>query len=183
MTNEATLPTLKNFHHVAFRCRDAAQTRAFYEGILGMPMTAGLALNEISGTATPLEYMHIFFQLGDGNYLAFFDTPDTATEEHFKKRSGFNRHIAIETGSVEDLAVFREKLNAHGIECWGPLDHGFVKSLYFYDPNGINVEITARTPQYDAIMAEEKRKMESEMHAWTDKTRVRKAERRLKLPG
>jgi len=177
----AIFPPLKNFHHVAFRFRDAQETRAFYEGILGMPMTAALALDEISGTNTKLEYLHLFFQMSDGNYLAFFDAPDTATEEHFKKKSGFNRHLAIETESLGALETFKEKLKAHGIEFWGPLDHGFVKSIYFYDPNGINVEITARTAQYEEILADEKRKLESEMSKWIEKTRAKKAGRNLKI--
>ena len=174
MSESSAMPRLKNFHHVAFRCRDTRETREFYEGMLGMPLAAGLRFTERSETNEPLEYMHIFFQLGDGNYLAFFDGPDSATEEHFRKRTGVNRHVAIETGSIEDLARFQERLTAHGVEYWGPLDHGFIKSVYFYDPNGIIVEITARTPQYETFLADERSRLESELTAWAEKKRDRK---------
>jgi len=183
MNDKTKLPELRHFHHVAFRCRDAEETRHFYEDVLGLPLAAGLALSEISGTDTPLRYMHLFFELGDGNFVAFFDAPDTATEEHFKRRSGFNRHIAIETDSPDSLAVYEARLRAHGVDCWGPLDHGFVRSLYFYDPNGINLEITARTERYDPIMADERAKAVSGLRAWTEQMRDLKRARGLRLPA
>ncbi len=181
MNQASGLPALKNFHHVAFRCRDAEETRAFYQGLLGLPLAAGLALDEISGTDTKVRYLHLFFELGDGNFVAFFDAPDTATEEHFKRRSGFNRHIAIETGSLAALAVYQARLNAAGVKCEGPLDHGFVKSIYFFDPNGIQVEITARTAHYVDIMADEKSKALDELARWTVDTRALKSGRGLKM--
>ena len=176
-----SLPRLGNFHHVAFRCRDAQQTRSFYEGVLGLPMAAGLAFDEISGTDTHLRYLHVFFELGDGNYLAFFDAPDSATEEHFKPRSGFNRHIAIEAPDVAALQTYKQHLESQGVACNGPLDHGFVQSIYFYDPNGIQVEITARTAQHDQIMAEEQAKADADVADWTRGTAEQKRARGLRL--
>jgi catechol 2,3-dioxygenase-like lactoylglutathione lyase family enzyme len=179
MPDATTIPPLRNFHHVAFRCRDTRETRDFYEGVLGMPLAAGLRFAEQSEADAPLEFMHIFFQLGDGNYLAFFDGPESATEDHFKKKSGVNRHVAIETGTLEDLARFEQRLKAHGVDTWGPVDHGFIKSIYFYDPNGITVEITARMPRHAAFLADERRKLESELAAWTEETRSKRAARQL----
>ncbi len=176
-----SLPPLGNFHHVAFRCRDAQETRRFYEGVLGLPMAAGLAFDEISGTDTHLRYLHVFFALGDGNYLAFFDAPDSATEEHFKPRSGFNRHIAIEASDLAALQTYKQHLESQGVACQGPLDHGFVQSIYFYDPNGIQVEITARTAQHDAIMAEEQLNADADVNAWTRDTAEHKRARGLRL--
>ena len=175
----AALPLLANYHHVAFRCRDAEETRHFYQDILGLPLAAGLAFDEIAGTK--LNYMHLFFQLGDGNYLAFFDAPDTATEEHFKPKSGFNRHIAIEAPNLEALGTYQQHLQQHGIRCDGPLDHGFVRSIYFYDPNGLNVEITARTPEHDGIMAHEFSQAAREIKTWTQATLATKQARGLHM--
>ena len=125
MTHASALPRLGAFHHVAFRCRDAGETRRFYEGLLGrLPLAAGLAFDEISGTDTALRYMHVFFQLGDGNYLAFFDAPDSA-KDAFKPRSGFNRHIAIAAPEPGGAAAVQAAPGAHGVACNGPLDHGF----------------------------------------------------------
>ena len=70
---------ITNVHHVAFRCRDAEQTRWFYEDILGLKLAAAMAFDHLSGTDKKIEYMHIFFEMVDGNYIAFFD--DEAAEE------------------------------------------------------------------------------------------------------
>ena len=171
------LAPLTNFHHVAYRCRDAQETRAFYEGVLGLPLAIALDFAEVSGTDTKLEYMHLFFRLGDGNYLAFFDAPDSVRPDHFKKQSGFNRHVAIETKDMAGLDVYMARLKEHGIEYWGPLDHHFVKSIYFYDPNGINLEITSRTADSAAILADEATKKDSAMAAWTARTWEKKSQR------
>lgn len=183
MTAPVTLPPLQQFHHVAFRCRDAEQTRHFYQDVLGLPLSAGLAFDEVSGTDTQLRYLHLFFGLGDGSFIAFFDAPDSATEEHFKRRSGFNRHLAIQAGSMDALASYQERLLAHGVPCDGPLDHGFVKSIYFFDPNGIQLEITACTEQYAHIMADEASKAADELARWTRATAGLKHDRGLHLAG
>ena len=175
MPNPATAPAaLTNFHHVAYRCRDAMETRAFYEGVLGLPMKIALDFTEVSGTDTKLEYMHLFFELEDGNFIAFFDAPDSVRNDHFKKQSGFNRHVAFETKSLDALDSYLARLKEHAVDYWGPLDHGFVKSIYFYDPNGINLEITCRTAEYDAILLHEAAHKEQALSAWTERTRAKK---------
>ncbi len=179
--NTTSLSPLTNFHHVAYRCRDALETRAFYEGVLGMPLAIALDFTEVSGTDTKLEYMHLFFRLEDGNFIAFFDAPDSVRTEHFKKQSGFNRHVAFETKSMAALDDYLARLKQHGVEYWGPLDHHFVRSIYFYDPNGINLEITCRTADYDAILLHEAEQKEQALSDWTERTRAKKAER-LALP-
>ena len=180
--NTAALSPLTNFHHVAYRCRDAAETRAFYEGVLGLPLAIALDFTEVSGTDTKLEYMHLFFRLEDGNFIAFFDAPDSVRPDHFKKQSGFNRHLAFETKSMAALDDYLARLKANGVDYWGPLDHGFVKSIYFYDPNGINLEITCRTAEYDSILLHEAEQKEPAMAAWTERTRDKKEQRLRPLP-
>ena len=184
MPEQTTAPSaLTNFHHVAYRCRDAMETRAFYEGVLGLPMTIALDFTEVSGTDTKLEYMHLFFRLEDGNFIAFFDAPDSVRNDHFKKQSGFNRHVAFETKSMDALDRYLERLKEHGVDYWGPLDHGFVRSIYFYDPNGINLEITCRTADYDAILLHEAGQKEEAIRAWTERTRAKKAQRLAPAPA
>ena len=71
--NEATgnLRRLGNVHHAAFRCRDAEQTRWFYEEVLGLPLAAAMVFDALPGTGKKSQYMHLFFELGDGNLLPF----------------------------------------------------------------------------------------------------------------
>ena len=109
-----TVPVIRGVHHTAFRCRDAAETQRFYEGVLGLPLAAALSFDEEPGTGAPLKYMHLFFEMGDGNYVAFFDLPDSADESRFKKKSGFNLHIAFEVATKADLDDFQRRFQEHG---------------------------------------------------------------------
>jgi len=166
---------LRGIHHSAFRCRDAEETRAFYEDVLGLPLAAALAFEEEPGTGKPHPYVHVFFALPDGNYIAFFDAPDSARPQAFRAGHGFDRHVAFEAATPDDLAAYKAKLDAAGVPCFGPIDHHFVKSIYMWDPNGLQVEITARVPEHDAIMAEEAKGARRVLDAWTERTRGAKA--------
>lgn len=157
--------TLKGIHHSAYRCRDAEETRAFYEDRLGLPLAAVVQEETEPGTGAANPFVHLFFRLGDGNYLAFFDAPKTAGD--FRPVHGFDRHVAFEAADEAALIAWRDRLNADGVPCFGPLDHGFVKSVYFYDPNGLPLEITARVAAHDAIMAEEAKTARAVIDAWT----------------
>ena len=170
------LKRLGNVHHAAYRCRDAEQTRWFYEEVLGLPLAAAMVFDHISGMEEKRNYMHLFFQLGDGNFVAFFDDPDTAIEASFERKDGFDVHIALEAESEEAMLAWQEHINNAGKSCLGPIDHGFVKSVYMYDPNGIQVEITSKTARYEAILAEDGRVVDSQMADWTRKTRAQKVD-------
>jgi catechol 2,3-dioxygenase-like lactoylglutathione lyase family enzyme len=170
MPSAKTVPTIRGVHHTAFRCRDADETRRFYEGVLGLPLAAALAFDEEPGTGAPLKYMHLFFEMGDGNYVAFFDLPESADESRFKKKSGFNLHIAFEVATKADLEAFQRRFKEHGVENHGPIDHHFVKSIYAWDPNGIQIEITWRDPAHDKIMADERAKAGPAMKEWDKAT-------------
>ena len=170
----APAPTLKGVHHSAFRCRDAEETRQFYEDILGLPLKAALVFEEEPGSGRPIPYMHLFFELGDGNYVAFFDVPEGAHSGKFKMKWGMDLHFAMEAESHEAMMAFKARLDAAGIPCFGPIDHHFVHSIYFYDPNGINVEPTCRDAQHDAIMAQEAANAAEVIAAWTARTAAQK---------
>jgi len=165
---------LKHIHHMAFRCRDAEQTRWFYEDVLGLPLAMAMVFDEEPGTARKVDYMHLFFQMGDGNFVAFFDTPDNLDEAMFKPRHGFDLHLAWEVDSLEELQAWRQRLIDAGVSCFGPVDHEFIHSLYFYDPNGLQCEITIRDVDYAGITAAESASAHQVLSEWTQKTRERK---------
>ncbi|MEI6486289.1 MAG: VOC family protein [Sphingomonadales bacterium] len=158
---------LKAIHHSAYRCRDAEETRAFYEDILGLPLAAVVQEETEPGSGQPNPFVHLFFRLPDGNFIAFFDAPGTVKDGDFKLVHGFDRHVAFEAESEAGLLAWRDQLNAAGVPCFGPIDHGFVKSVYFSDPNGLPLEITARVPDHDAILAEDARTAHAIITAWT----------------
>ena len=160
---------LLGIHHSAYRCRDAEETRAFYEDLLGLPLAAALEEEREPGSRKPHPFVHIFFRLGDGNYIAFFDAPSSATDGSFDIVHGFDRHVAFQAPDEAALLGWRDKLNAAGVPCFGPIDHGFVRSVYFTDPNGLPLEITAKVAAHDAIMTQEAGHARAVVAGWTAK--------------
>jgi len=64
-------------------------------------------------------------------------------------------------------ADVESRIEAAGLQCAGPIDHGFVKSVYFADPNGLPLEITTRVARHDEIMAEELAAHRNALAEWT----------------
>lgn len=172
------LQALGNIHHAAYRCVDAEQTRWFYEDLLGLTLAAAFEEDIDFGEnlGRNRDFLHIFFEMADGNYIAFFDEPGISKPEHFGRKDSFDMHLAFETESLDSLREWQDYLNAAGKTCLGPIDHGFVHSVYMYDPNGIQVEITCRAENSDAIMKDEAASARDALNAWTAKTRKQKEE-------
>ena len=97
----------------------------------------------------PTKVLHTFFRLDDGSFLAFFEAPDMPFE--FKPQHDFDLHIALEVTQDALHAMF-EKGKAAGIETRGISDHRFIDSIYFRDPNGYVIELTAKRPGHDEAM-------------------------------
>ena len=174
MSANPPLKTLTNVHHAAYRCRDAEQTRWFYEDVLGLKLVAAMVFDHVSGMEESCDYMHLFFQLGDGSFIAFFDCPDTSENYDWGRKDSFDVHVALEAESYEDMIAMQERINAMGKTCLGPIDHDFVQSVYMYDPNGLQVEITSKAPDYDSILAKDQAMADEVMKSWTKKTRAQK---------
>ena len=135
---------IKRLHHSAYRCRDSEETRKFYEDFLGLRLAGTLEILETK-TGRKTDTLHTFYELGDGSYIAFFEAPDMPFE--FKQQHDFDLHIALEV----DENVLNEMLakgKAQGIETRGISDHGFLHSIYFRDPNGYVIELTAKMPNH-----------------------------------
>ena len=164
----------KNVHHQAYLCRDAEQTRWFYEDVMRFKLVAALGFESSPGSGEPLEYMHLFFEMGNGDHIAFFDIPDDVEEEKFSYTSGFDQHIAFEVDRLEELESWKNHLNEKVGWASDPIDHEFVHSIYFYDPNGLALEITCRDKNYEKIMKEDERKAHNNLKIWTEKTRSKK---------
>lgn len=161
-------------HHGAFRCRDAEQTIWFYRDVLGLISEGGIVLDEVTGTGEHDPYMHLFFRMQNGEYIAFFDAPASADPAWFERKESFDMHWAFEVGSEEDLMSMQKRIDAFGISALGPVDHGMVKSIYMYDPNGIQIELTVRTPDHDAVFARERSAFAENLANWSARTREQK---------
>jgi catechol 2,3-dioxygenase-like lactoylglutathione lyase family enzyme len=154
---------IHRLHHNAYRCRDSDQTRHFYEGFLGLPLAGTLEIGETkSGRKT--ETLHTFYRLGDGSFLAFFEAPDMPFD--FKPQHDYDLHIALEVDPpiLQDMLA---KGRAAGIETRGVSDHGFIRSVYFRDPNGYVIELAAKTPGHDAAMDPTRNGARDTLDRWT----------------
>jgi glyoxylase I family protein len=151
-------------HHVAYRSRDAQRTVDFYTKVVGLQYVAGLMPPENTRLSWPLnepgkpprkvvdaesDSIHIFFELGDGSYLAFFDVASSPEEKEDPATPWWVKHIAFETASMEQLFAAKARLEAHGVQVLGPKDHDFCQSIYFMDPDGHRLEITVRSEEPD----------------------------------
>jgi catechol 2,3-dioxygenase-like lactoylglutathione lyase family enzyme len=130
---------IKGLHHNAYRSRDSEETRAFYEDFLGLPLKHSFII-EITKSGRPSNVLHSFFQMHDGSFLAFFEEPDAPFE--FKPQRDFDLHIALEV-ERDYMLEMKARGEAAGIETRGVADHGFIESIYFRDPNGYVIELTA----------------------------------------
>ncbi len=178
MAAENSVPKILGIHHSAYLCRDAKETRDFYCDVLGMRMRATLAIDKRPGTDIDLRYLHLFFEMADGNYIAFFDLPDSVKPDYFYKKDGMqDYHFAFELESAGELQSFKERLEAHGLAVRGPIDHGFITSIYFHDPNGLQLEFTIRDARHEDILAEEEAKSADVLARWSKETAAAKAQR------
>jgi catechol 2,3-dioxygenase-like lactoylglutathione lyase family enzyme len=155
-STEADMAHIKGLHHNAYRCRDSEETRAWYEDFLGLKLVSAFPIDE--GRA-----LHTFFQMDDGSCLAFFEVPGKPFD--FKRQDSLDLHIALGV----DNDVFERMLQkgrARAIEVRGPVDHGFCRSIYFRDPNGYIVELTADTGVHQEIMDPAQSKPHEALARW-----------------
>jgi catechol 2,3-dioxygenase-like lactoylglutathione lyase family enzyme len=133
---------IKGLHHNAYRCRDSEATRGFYEDFLGLRLVSAFEIDEGRG-------LHTFFEMDDGSCLAFFEVPGMPFD--FKQQNALDLHIAlgVEPDTFDNML---RKARNEGREVRGPVDHGFVRSIYFRDPNGYVIELTASTGVHQEIM-------------------------------
>jgi catechol 2,3-dioxygenase-like lactoylglutathione lyase family enzyme len=138
------MPAVRKLHHIAFRCRDAGETRRFYEDLLGLKMAIFLDIPYYMTPGDRPPFSHLFLELGDGSYVAFFDLGDGKATAADPETPIWANHLALEMDSMDDLLAAKARLEAAGVGVVGPKDHDFVKSIYFPDPNGVLLEFTCR---------------------------------------
>lgn len=136
---------LQGLHHVAYRCRDAKETTAFYRDLLGLELDIAVAENKVPSTGEWSPHIHIFFKMGDGSYVAFFELPESPEMEMDQNTPDWVQHLALRVDSMAELEAIKTKVEAAGIEVIGPTDHKICQSIYFFDPNGHRMEVAVDT--------------------------------------
>lgn len=143
LRNPGLSPAMLN--HAAYVTHDVGATADFYTRIMGMELASTVFGDRIPSTGDPFPFFHIFFRMRDGSTMAFFEAPGIpgparATHPAYDI---FN-HIALQAKDREELMRWYDWLKANRLDVIGPTDHeGMVLSIYFHDPNGIRLEITA----------------------------------------
>jgi glyoxylase I family protein len=126
--------TARGVHHMALICSDVEQTIQFYQELLGFPLVELMENRDYKGST------HLFFDIGNDNLLAFFDFPGLGLQPGVES-IGSVQHIAIST-TAENLERTKARLEERGIAYLGP-DRGVTTSIYFKDPDAIQIELIA----------------------------------------
>jgi glyoxylase I family protein len=142
---------VKGLHHVAYRCKDAKRTTDFYTKALGLKFTMAMSEQRVPTTGEECPYMHIFFQMGDGSHVAFFDLAEAEPMALDPNTPPWVQHLALEVADGKALDEAAQRLRDYGVEVIGPIDHQIFKSVYFHDPDGHRVELTYRTETPEAM--------------------------------
>jgi catechol 2,3-dioxygenase-like lactoylglutathione lyase family enzyme len=136
----------KKLHHAAFRCRDAQETVRFYTEMLGLKFSHAMGEDHVPSTGLYSPHIHIFFEMEDGSSIAFFECPKDPGNMKDLESPDWIQHFAFEVDSVQTLLAAKERLEAKGLQIVGPTNHDdFIQSIYFFDPSGHRLELTART--------------------------------------
>jgi catechol 2,3-dioxygenase-like lactoylglutathione lyase family enzyme len=160
---------IRGVNHLALVCEDMARTVAFYRDVLGMPLTKTIDLPDGRG-------QHFFFDIGNGDSLAFFWFPDAPpaargvsspaslpTQGSIVTAHGSMNHIAFNV-PAEKFDEYYQRLQDKGVAVSRILNHDdsptqasaemnpdvFVRSVYFFDPDGVCLEFAAWTKTFDA---------------------------------
>ena len=111
-------------------------------------------------------YTHFFFRLKDGSFIAFFDLGDDVKAEPSPNTPLWVNHIAFRVDTVQELENTKKRLEAHGIEVLGVTDHHIFHSIYFFDPNGIRLELSAQLADEEQ-MAKDSTVAHARLNEWT----------------
>lgn len=128
---ERPASTAGGVHHVALLCSDVERTIRFYQDLLGFPLTALFENRDYKGST------HLFFDIGNGNSLAFFDFPGLGLGPYAEVLAGLH-HLAISV-TPEEWEAARARLEEAGIA----YDNRSGSSMYFSGPDGERLELLA----------------------------------------
>jgi catechol 2,3-dioxygenase-like lactoylglutathione lyase family enzyme len=169
---DPTQPPVYGTHHTAYRCRDAEETREFYEDLLGLPLAQALDIEGHPTTGEQVRYMHLFFDMGSHDteaptYIAFFEVNGGDYDFDFKTQWGMDLHFAMGVSDHEALDVWQKRLEGRGVVVEGPIDHGICSSIYFHDPNGYRLEFATENAKQKGEFEQGRQQAHEIIERWT----------------
>jgi len=135
----------KGINHLAMATRDMDTTIRFWRDLLGMRLVASLGRPG---------YRHYFFEISEHDMIAFFEWPDVdkaPEKDHGVPVKGpfIFDHVSFEIESDDDIWELKERLEASNIWVSDVINHGFIHSIYTFDPNNVPIEFSAPVPDVD----------------------------------
>lgn len=140
---------LRGVHHTAFPTWKPKSTVAFYRDALGLKVPHAITAKGWgrAGDEHP-DFLHFFFEAGEGSMIAFFYYVGTDPDLRFRPMDGYlglARHTAWNAKDFDELETWRTRIKAGGMKCTPIVHHETMSSIYFIDPNGYNLEIACQT--------------------------------------
>ena len=142
-TEAGLTPLMLN--HAAWVTHDVEATATFYTRVMGMELASTIYDDNVPSTGDAFPYFHIFFSMQDGSTIAFFEAPGLPVRPKSTHPAyDVFDHIALQARDREEVDRWAGWLRQNEVSLIGPTDHkGMIYSIYFHDPNGIRLEITA----------------------------------------
>ncbi|TFH19237.1 MAG: VOC family protein [Acidimicrobiales bacterium] len=132
-------------NHLAISTADMKAQLTFFAEVLGCPTRALYWMHGVADT------LHGFAELAGESYIAFVQAPGNPTEPVWgvthsgnagePVTAGTMQHVAFNVDSIDDVLTMRDRIRSHGIQVFGPLDHGMIQSIYFAGPEGLSLEV------------------------------------------
>lgn len=160
---------VQSFNHMAVLTRDSAATYQFYTEVMGFRLVSAVQADAVPSTGDSSSFLHTFYALADGSCMAFFELTGVdlpIVDDHVP---AWVRHFSMNVDSRSALEAWRAHLVSHGVETTEIIDHeGIWQSIYFFDPNGLRLELTWQArdlDEDDAARGEQLLKVWSKAHA------------------
>jgi len=137
--------TYNGVNHLAMATGDMDRTIRFWRDLLGMRLVAGIGRPG---------YRHYFFEISETDLIAFFEWPGVEPipeRDHGRPVQGpfaFD-HVSIGVETEGDLWEIKDRMEAAGLWVSEVIDHGFIHSIYAFDPNGIPIEFSRNVEGID----------------------------------
>jgi len=154
---EAEMPNLAlaGVHHTARPTWNLRETVRFYRDVMGLKVVHAITARGWGREGHP-DFLHFFFDSGQGSTIAFFYYLGTERPDYLEPRPDHNyrsTHTAWKVDTAEELLAWKAKLEAQGVEVSPLTQHEVIDSIYFHDPNGYNIEITVQKRDFLPIDA------------------------------
>jgi lactoylglutathione lyase len=158
--------TIQRLHHAAYRCKDAKETVEWYKKFLDLDFNIAVAENEVPSTGEWSPHIHVFLQMADGSFVAFFELPEDKGNILDPETPAWVQHLALKVENRDIQMAYKKRLEDAGIEVIGPTDHGVCQSIYFFDPNGHRLELAVETAT-DDLLKRLANKADSTLDIWS----------------